>query len=323
MDTRGESSIEGHTAIQHGLPHALADGLTARPLTPDDLQAAFAVYSAAELADVGIVMLEPEDIESDWDRASFDLATQSVGVFDGDTLIGGAEVFKTRRAEAAVHPDHRGRGVGTWLADWTEDLARREGGSKVGQTCYQGSAGERLLRDRGYDDAWTSWVLELPADRPIVPQPLPAGYAIREAVTGAEDRDVYQVIEDAFNEWPDRTPSSFEDWYPRLLGRRGFEPWQIRVAVDGDDRIVGAACTILDSSGEAYIDQLAVRGDQRGKGLARALMADAFAHGRERGAARFGLSTDSRTGALGLYEKVGMQVTQTWVALAIDVAPDS
>lgn len=33
---------------------------------------------------------------------------------------------------------------------------------------------------------------------------------------------------------------------------------------------------------------------------------------------RFELSTDSRTGALGLYEKVGMRVTSTWVNRAVD-----
>jgi hypothetical protein len=31
------------------------------------------------------------------------------------------------------------------------------------------------------------------------------------------------------------------------------------------------------------------------------------------------LSTDSRTGALGLYEKVGMEVTSIWFNLAIDL----
>ena len=30
-------------------------------------------------------------------------------------------------------------------------------------------------------------------------------------------------------------------------------------------------------------------------------------------------STDSRTGALGLYEKVGMQVSSTWLHRAIDL----
>ena len=35
------------------------------------------------------------------------------------------------------------------------------------------------------------------------------------------------------------------------------------------------------------------------------------------GATRSELSTDSRTGALGLYERVGMEVTSTWVHRAI------
>ena len=44
----------------------------------------------------------------------------------------------------------------------------------------------------------------------------------------------------------------------------------------------------------------------------RALLVDAFERARDHGATVSELSTDSRTGALGLYEHVGMQVTQTW-----------
>lgn len=40
------------------------------------------------------------------------------------------------------------------------------------------------------------------------------------------------------------------------------------------------------------------------------------------GATRAQLSTDSRTGALGLYEKVGMQVLDTWRYLSIDTRRD-
>jgi len=57
--------------------------------------------------------------------------------------------------------------------------------------------------------------------------------------------------------------------------------------------------------------------DQRNRGHAQALMVDSFAQGRAHGATTSALLTDSRTGALGLYEKVGMRVTSVWVHRAI------
>ena len=62
---------------------------------------------------------------------------------------------------------------------------------------------------------------------------------------------------------------------------------------------------------------LAVRADQRGLGLARALLADSFEVAQSRGARRCEVSADSRTGALGLYQRVCMQVTTTWQHMAI------
>ena len=56
-----------------------------------------------------------------------------------------------------------------------------------------------------------------------------------------------------------------------------------------------------------------------GSGWPGALLADAFANARAHGATRCELSTDSRTGALGLYERVGMVVTGTWVHRAVDL----
>ena len=95
----------------------------------------------------------------------------------------------------------------------------------------------------------------------------------------------------------------------------------LRVVTDPGGEVVGVVVIVLagDALDEGYVDQLAVRRDQRGRGLARALLADAFAAARERGASRSTLATDSRTGALGLYEKVGMEVTSTWLHRAIDL----
>ena len=60
--------------------------------------------------------------------------------------------------------------------------------------------------------------------------------------------------------------------------------------------------------------------DQRNRGLAQALLVDSFAATRAHGTTTSELSTDSRTGALGLYEKVGMTVTHVWVNRGIDLS---
>jgi GNAT superfamily N-acetyltransferase len=289
----------------------LPDGLVARPHVPTDAQAVCDLIAAAETVDAGSPAIDVEDIEGDWVRGSFDLATESIGVWDGDRLAAAGEVFKGRRADASVHPDYRGRGIGTWLADWLEDCARTKGSALVGQTVPGDSGPEAFFKARGYRLGWTSWVLQLPADRMIEPQPLPEGYTLREFAGAADGRVAFQLIEDAFNEWPDRDPSSYDDWAPRGPLRPGFEPWQIRFAVDSQGTEVGV-CYTIHAAATGYVDAIAVRRDQRGLGLARALLADAFGRAREHGATVSELSTDSRTGALGLYEHVGMRVTQTW-----------
>ena len=55
----------------------LPDGLVARPLSPADARAVFEVVAAAETHDIGEAAIEVEDIQGDWARGSFDLATES------------------------------------------------------------------------------------------------------------------------------------------------------------------------------------------------------------------------------------------------------
>jgi GNAT superfamily N-acetyltransferase len=289
----------------------LPAGLTARPCRPADAPAVFAVFAAAEQHDTGEVSVELEDIEGDWQRPSLSLERDSVAVLEGDVMVAAAEVYKGRRAEATVHPDHRGRGIGTWLVGWAREASARNGGTVVGQTVPAGGEAEGFFRELGYERGWTSWVLEVPEGAAIEPQPLPDGYELRDFVPGEDDEVTYRLVEDAFNEWPGRQASSFDDWAANTLRRPGFEPWQIRLATDPTGTPVGTAF-VISAADVGYVDQLAVRSDQRGRGLARALLADAFERARAHGAVRSELSTDSRTGALGLYETVGMVVTKTY-----------
>ena len=296
-------------------PIPLPDGLTARPLALTDAHAVFEVMAAQELHDTGQVGVEEEDILGDWQRPSFAIAPNTLGVFAGETLVAYSEFSGGDRGDAAVHPDRRGQGLGTSLALWMQDRARTAGALRVGMPVPEGSPGDRLLEALGYDVRWTSWVLALPDGRRIEDQPLPGGYAIRSA-TEDDHRAAWTVIEDAFLEWSDRDRQPFEDFAAQVVRRPGFQPWNLRVVTDPADQIVGAAFVFV--AGEVgYVEKVAVKPAQRGRGLARALLADAFARSRAHGATASMLSTDSRTGALGLYEKVGMEVVAVWLHRSI------
>jgi mycothiol synthase len=296
----------------------LPPGLTARPLTTADAAAVTAVIAAQELHDVGEVVIEEADIVADWQRPGYDVPEHAVGILQGDTLVAYSEHTYDDRGDAAVHPDHRGRGIGTQLARWMQEKAREHGQVKVGMPVPRGSAGDRLLEALGYRVRWESWVLQLPAGVSIPERPVPEGYVVR-AAREQEWPEVWRVNEDAFLEWSVRARDTLDIWKSQTVLRPGFEPWQLRVVIDPSGTVVGMALLQLNSEGTCYIARLAVDAKRRGLGLGQALLVDAFAVGREHGATVSELSTDSRTGALSLYEKVGMKVTSTWVNRAIDL----
>ena len=113
----------------------LPEGLTQRPLSLADVTAVFEAMAEQERHDIGRAEIEEADLVGEWQRPSFDVGASTVGVFDpaaGDLLVGYAEVTSHDRGDAVVRPAYRGRGIGTWLARWTQDEARRQKGSRVG-----------------------------------------------------------------------------------------------------------------------------------------------------------------------------------------------
>jgi mycothiol synthase len=294
----------------------LPAGLSHRPLCLDDATAVYEVMAAEQQHVLGRVEIEEADIVSDWARPSHDLATQSVGVLDGSRLVAWAEVVGPARGDAAVHPDHHGRGIGSWLARWMQDRARAQGQTEIGMPVPSGSPGESLLRALGYHVRWTSWVLVLPEGRQIPERPLTDGHGIRVAESDDDRRAAHDVIEDAFLEWSVRDKQPYDDWIAQIVGRPGFEPWNLRIAVDPTGEVVGGLQVVV-AGDTGYVPKVAVRRDRRGQGLARALLADGFRAAREHGATRSELSTDSRTGALDLYLGLGMEVVDDWVNLGI------
>ena len=209
----------------------LPAGLSAAPYTAEALDAVFAVAAAQQQHDIGRVDVERADFEADWQRPSFDFATMTMGVYDGDRMVAFAELIGAGRGEAGVLPEYRRRGIGTALARWLEGAAREHGYPAIGGPVPQGSDGDRLLEKLGYRVRWTSWVLALPEGTTIPERPLPAGYAIR-AATPDDYEAVWNVVEDAFLEWSVRDRESFEDFLAVTVRRPGHEPWMLRVVTD-------------------------------------------------------------------------------------------
>jgi GNAT superfamily N-acetyltransferase len=300
--------------------NGLSDGFTARPATLDDVDAVTAVVAACELQHDGVVGVDREDIVADWGRASFDLASESLVALAEEVVVAEVDVFQGR-AEVNVHPDWHGRGIGTWLLGNAERIARAQGVPRATQTLSDRAVDAVALLERhGYAYGYTSWVLRIDSSqRPPEPE-LPAGVVFRDYVPDDDDREVYQVIEDAFSEWPNRLPNTFGDWHPIILGRESFEPWMMLLAADGSTgEIVGVANVIDQDPDAGWVQQLATKASHRHRGIARALMRQAMTVFWDLGKPGLEVATDSRTGALGLYEKVGMRVTMSYTNYAKDL----
>lgn len=292
----------------------LPGGFSARPATWDDLDTVAQLVQQAELIDLGEPMVTVEDIHATWSRPGFQLADDTVMVFEDDRAVAHAEVSR-QKAEVSIYPDARNRGLGSALLRWTEKRAAADaepgGTARIGQTVSDKAASAiDLFVKNGYEHRHTSWILMLP-DGVGLATDAPAGVTVRPHRPGVEDHEIYQVVEDAFNEWPNRTPTSFDEWAAWTTNRLDFDPDLLWVA-EREHEIIGAAFGIA-YPGEGWIDQLAVRADARGQGIARALLAAVFGTFREKGFPKMGLNTDSRTGALDLYLKLGMDLTSTFV----------
>lgn len=289
----------------------LPAGLTSRPLTLDDAPGVLAAIAAEELVDLGEAEMTLEDVLADWQRPSYDIGASTIGVFDGDRLVAYGDLSGGEVAYTAVLPDHQGRGIGTAIAGWLQAGARAAGETRIGTQVPEGSAADRLMADLGYGLRWTAWDLELPEGAELAAEPLPHGYTVRDA-TEADREAAWTLIEDAFLEWAERERTTIEDFGARVWNRPGFAPWNLRLLENPDGELVAAVHVFLTGD-SGYVARLAIRADHRGRRLAAPMLVDAFGLARAHGATRCYLSTDTRAGARGLYERVGMVVASTWV----------
>jgi mycothiol synthase len=302
--------------MDHDLTADLPAGLTVRTLTVEDVDAVTAMVNECERHDTGEVMWERADLLADSSIDGFDRDHDWIGVFRDGLPVGWAMVEHRTRAWADVHPGARGRGIGTWLRRWTEARVREKGEVSVGQTIDDALTDvSRFFLDAGYSPQHTSWILRKDhPESPGAPTP-PDGVELRPW-RPEDTEEALTMFEEAFSEFANRRPSTLATWRAFTVDREGFVPDDLILAVQ-DGEIVGGAF-ILDAE-EIWVDKLAVRRDVRHRGIGRALMQVAFHRSFERGYDHTDVSTDSRTGALTLYERLGMYVRRSFTSYGIDL----
>jgi mycothiol synthase len=146
------------------------------------------------------------------------------------------------------------------------------------------------------------------------PEPAwPEGINVRNMLPG-EERKAIQVLRDAFHDHWGHVDTPFEDeferWQQMMHSGDWFDPSLWFFAMDGDEIAGFSYCRdhLEGYPDLGWVAQLGVLRPWRQRGLGLALLQHSFAELQRRGRQKVGLAvdTDSITGALRLYEKVGM-----------------
>jgi mycothiol synthase len=221
-----------------------------------------------------------------------------------------------------VHPEHTGRGIGTFLLSWAEERAHQSvpkapPGARVALRAYILSIDEpaqELFRDLGFALIRHSWrmVINLNGSPPVTEWP--AGITLRNMVVGQDERAVFQAVTDSFKDHWGFVERPFDEEFARwkhwVEGDEDFDPSLFFLAMDGDEVAGVSLChsKVNDDPEMGWVGTLGVRRPWRRRGLGLALLLRSFQEFHRRGKCRVGLGVDAQslTGATGLYLKAGM-----------------
>lgn len=301
-------------------------GYEARPATLDDLPAIDEVFVSSER----VLGARPDPrsgyLRFRWSQPYVDVERDTRVLTHEQRPVAFAMAFvdestpTVSRCMGRVHPDHVGRGLGSWLLGFLEGHAHGPGGVA---TCRAGVddrdvAGHDLVAHRGYRRVRTSFDMGASLEAGRRAGAPPAGVTIRPFAAG-EERTVWRLEVEAFRDhWDHEGEQSFEAFYGDWFDDPGSPP-SIRIA-ELDGRPVGEVAWVVDH-GVPYVFSVGVLREARGRGIATALldraMADAAAHGF--GEMTLSVDAASPTGAVRVYEKVGMRVLRSTAIYDKDV----
>jgi mycothiol synthase len=289
-------------------------GYRQRPSRADDAVALVDLFRGHEIADHGRVT-------ADWDEIvpfvfrnpGFTPAEDGRTVERDGRVVAFTGVF--REDAQGLEPfnswivadrDHQ-RAVLPSLLDWDVGRALDRGAAILRHLAYRNDEEYRdqLVR-RGFRRVRSMWTMHKLLGLDEHGGGPPAGITFTTLAEHADERALFHAEQEAFSEHFAFTAETFDEWHQRRFRDEG-DRGRWFLALDGD-QIVAFLCEV--TGGEmAQVASLGTRRAWRGRGIATALLRSAFARMRAAGHAEVTLSVDAQneTGAVGLYESVGMR----------------
>jgi ribosomal protein S18 acetylase RimI-like enzyme len=306
---------------------------TMRPARLDDVEAVCALCNEWALRMRGFKTHDPNEELLEWQVPGFDLETDSRLAFAEDgTLVAYASAWDTDEPHVRVggflriHPDVQNEELESSLFDWLETSARRaveKAPAEARVVLSIGSFSEDahrkgLLERRGYSMTrhFVRLRIEM-AERPEAPS-WPEGIEIRPFDREKHLERLAAAMREAFRDhWGHVEGSPEEDlaqWRHWAYEDPDYDAETWHVVWDGDE-IVGASIGSAqrpEADDLAYIYVIAIRRAWRGRGIAKSLLRHAFGYyfGRDKTMVDLHADADNLTGAIRMYETVGMR--QIW-----------
>lgn len=212
-------------------------------------------------------------------------------------------------------PSHEDEAAGLFEA--MEYRARERGGTGALLRAFapeRDAAAARLFEGAGMRVVRSSYRMVIDLAVPPAPPVWPDGLGVRTFDPAEGDERVFAAQQDGFADHWEFHPTSIEEWRHWTSGHPEHDPALWFLVEDGDE--IAALCLCRQrETGEpemGWINMLTVRLPWRRLGLARALLLYAFGVFRDLGRRQVGLGVDaeSTTGAVALYESVGMHVVR-------------
>ena len=306
------------------LPLALPDGLLARPLRAADAGRWATLLQAVEEVDRRDMHLDAEDCAEELADPELDLERETLLVLDADDRAVAYQVLRLRNgpplgprllADAAVHPAHRRRGIGTALMAAARRSADALGAAVVTRLSETGADAIALAERTGMHAVrwWSELTRDLAA--PVRPVPSPPGITVVPLGPPYDaarwDEPLRLAHNSAFADHWGSAAVGPTAWAHQRTGSRSFRPGSSVAALTAEGSVAGYVMS-YESPGvrDLYVGTVGTLPSHRRRGIAGALVAQVLQGAVDQGYATASLTVDAAnpTGALGVYDRAGFRL---------------